>query len=246
MGYDQLNIGILLLDFQQLDIIHRVCQALGTGNMDLHYPAVLVCQSQMLVGQEVIDTDLVAGDIAGCKLQVYLQALEAGITEHRTLHRFRALAGVGDIQGGEIVPIGALGHISVVLLQINGDHRLAVQHGDDLILREQQAVCFIQIFHRIIVGYHIGPGAAAVGIILAEVVLLIQPDMGMAVDKCLGQKILQVFFIKPAVIGFYIQKAHRIVPSIFILYSIIRIHGPDRPYPPTGHQLQKWGGYSYL
>ena len=108
--------------------------------MDLHHPAVFVCQRQMLMGQEVVNTDLIAGDIAGRKLQVHLQALEAGIRQHCPFHRLSTLAGVRDVQGREIVLVSAFRHVSIVLLQINGDHRLTVQYGDRLFIREQQGI----------------------------------------------------------------------------------------------------------
>ena len=63
MRYQQLQIGIVLLNFQQLDIVDGIRQTLGTGNVQLNDPTMLITNRQMLLRQEVIDSDLISRDV---------------------------------------------------------------------------------------------------------------------------------------------------------------------------------------
>ena len=63
MRNEQLQIRVVLLDLEQLALVHRVGQPARPGNVQLHDPLVPVCNLQMLFGQEIVDPDLVRRNI---------------------------------------------------------------------------------------------------------------------------------------------------------------------------------------
>ena len=81
--------------------------------MQLHHPAVLVADRQMLLGQEIIDADLVGRDIGGRKLQVDLDALEYRVFQNDPLQFLGIGVGMAQIQSREIVLDGLIDHILI-------------------------------------------------------------------------------------------------------------------------------------
>ena len=178
--------------------------------MELNDPAVLICKGEMLVGQKVVNADLVIGDVRGCKLQVDLESLEAGVLENLSFKLLCALGGVAYVKGGKAVLLRLLGNVAVVHLKINGDNRLSVKNGDDLFVRKQKAVRLVEILNGVVRRHHIRPCTAPVVAFRPFDKVGIEPYVGVAVYKGVRQKIRKFFSVKLKVIGLDVKQAHLI------------------------------------
>lgn len=98
------------------------------------------------------------------------------------------------IQGRETIFARFFGDIAIVAFPVDGDDRIPVDNGDHLVFREQQPVCFLQILNRILLCDQTRPVLAPLAQ-PAFAVKFVQPDMGMAIDKCSWKKRPQHGFI---------------------------------------------------
>ena len=103
----------------------------------------------MLLSQEIIDPDLIGGNIAGRKLQINLDPLKFWVCQNRLFQFLRTLAWMAQIQRREAIGFGRLRDIMVVCLKVNRDTAVSVKHGDHLVVRKQQPVGLVKVFHRV-------------------------------------------------------------------------------------------------
>lgn len=120
------------------------------------------------------------------------------------------------IQGRETIFARFFGDIAIVAFPVDGDDRIPVDNGDHLVFREQQPVCFLQILNRILLCDQTRPVLAPLAQ-PAFAVKFVQPDMGMAIDKCSWKKRPQHGFIILPVIRLDIQQRHTDPLSFLLL-----------------------------
>ena len=167
--------------------------------MEHHDRAHLVHLLQLRLREEVKDADLRLGDILGGKAQISLDPEEAALAD-LPLHLFRGFLRRAEIQRREAGPAGGVGHVVVGLLAAAG---IGEHEGGDVLAWQHQPVGLLQILNGIVRRHKARPGDRALDLARGEglvVEILVQPDVRVHVEDLLRQKILQLFFVDPAII----------------------------------------------
>ena len=126
------------------------------GDVELNHPAVFVRQGQLLLGEEVIDSDFVGGNVGRRVFQVDLQSAEAAF-RHILFDLLQRLLRPGQVESRKPVTFGAVRHISIGLQGIQGRAHVGIQNGIYLFPGKKLQVGLKQIFNGVIPGHHLGP-----------------------------------------------------------------------------------------
>ena len=219
MGNDQFYIGEFPLKFQDLCQVDRILQTAMAGNVQHGDGAHAIQHFQVILGEEVENTDLSFGQVHRGTVQVTLDTQETAFTN--VLFQICGRLGrIGIVQGRPAGLAGALRNICVVLLPAAaaGEHQSL-----HILAGEHEPVSLLQVFDGVIQRHQGGPGNGALykaglrRLLLQE---LIQPYMGMYVQNLVRQKILQFFFVNFLVVSGYFKQCHenslpfRINPSL--------------------------------
>ena len=207
MRNDQTQLGIQLLDLQNLLDVDLVLQTAVAGNMQHADSAHLIQTLQLILGEEVINTDLADGQILGRQVQIGLQTQEAAFAD-LLLNLVSRLLGMRIIQCG---PAGLLGNLGAVIIDcfamagVGEEHCLAVLTG------EEEFIGLLQILNGVLIGDQRRPGNGALltGLHFHLGGMLSQCHMAVNVKNLFGQEVLQFFLIDLLVIGGYFKQCHK-------------------------------------
>ena len=97
MGDDQLHIGELPLDLQDLLDIDLVLQTAMAGNVEHADGAHFVQLCQLVLGEEVENTDLSLGQVLGGQVQIGLKTQETTLAD-LLFDDLRGFIGMGIVQ----------------------------------------------------------------------------------------------------------------------------------------------------
>ena len=196
---DQADVRELLLDLHDLREIDGVLQPPVARDVEHHDRAHLVHLLQLRLREEVKDADLRLRQVLGGQAQIGLEPQEPALAD-LLLQLLRRLLRAAVVERGEAGPAGALGHVGVVFVPraAAGEH----ERGD-VLARQHQPVGLLQVLNGVVERDEAWPRDRPLHLARGEglvVKILVQPDVRVHVEDLLRQKILQLFFVDPAII----------------------------------------------